>query len=87
MNKIWSNAVWLTAHLCKMYGLDPEKDGVVICHSEGHERGMASNHADVMHWFPKHGKNMDDFRKAVKKEMENGDEDMTYEKFLEYMER
>lgn len=85
--KIWSNAVWLTAHLCKMYGLDPEKDGVVICHSEGHERGMASNHADVMHWFPKHGKNMDDFRKAVKKEMENGDEDMTYEKFLEYMER
>ena len=26
-----------------------------------------SNHADVMHWFPKHGENMDTFRKAVKK--------------------
>jgi hypothetical protein len=28
--------------------------------------GIASNHGDVMHWFPKHGKNMDTFRAAVK---------------------
>ena len=38
---------------------------MVICHSEGHKRGIASNHADVMHWFPKHGKSMDTFRKDV----------------------
>lgn len=28
--------------------------------------GIASNHADVMHWFPKHGKSMDTFRVDVK---------------------
>ena len=28
--------------------------------------GIASNHADVMHWFPKHRKSMDTFRADVK---------------------
>jgi cell division septation protein DedD len=40
---------------------------VVICHSEGYKRGIASNHGDVMHWFPKHGKSMDTFRADVAK--------------------
>lgn len=66
---VYQEAVELTAMLCKEYGLDPLKDGVVICHSEGHKRGIASNHADVMHWFPKHGKSMDTFRADVKKAM------------------
>jgi hypothetical protein len=64
--KVYAEAVELTAYLCKLYNLDPMKDGVVICHSEGNERGIASNHGDVMHWFPKHGKSMDTFRKDVK---------------------
>ena len=55
--------------LCKQYNLNPLADGVVICHSEGYQRGVASNHADVMHWFPKHGKNMDTFRQDVSKAM------------------
>ncbi len=38
----------------------------IICHSEGCKLGIASNHGDVMHWFPKHGKSMDTFRAAVK---------------------
>lgn len=63
--KVYAEAVELTAYLCKQYNLDPLKDGVVICHSEGHKRGIASNHGDVMHWFPKHGKSMDTFRKDV----------------------
>lgn len=29
--------------------------------------GIASNHADVMHWFPKFGKSMDIFRTEIKK--------------------
>lgn len=66
---VYQEAVDLTAMLCKEYGLDPLKDGVVICHSEGYKRGIASNHADVMHWFPKHGKSMDTFRADVKKAM------------------
>ena len=67
--KVYKEAVELTAHLCKTYKLDPMKDGVVICHSEGHTRGIASNHGDVMHWFPKHGKNMNTFRNDVKAAM------------------
>jgi hypothetical protein len=60
---VYKEAVELCAYLCKQYGLT-EKD--VICHSEGCAMGIASNHADVMHWFPKHGKNMDAFRNDVK---------------------
>ena len=64
--KVYREAVELTAMLCKEYKLDPMADGVVICHSEGYKRGIASNHGDVMHWFPKHGKSMDTFRADVK---------------------
>lgn len=68
-NKVYQEAVELTAMLCKQYNLNPMADGVVICHSEGYTRGIASNHADVMHWFPKHGKSMDTFRSDVSKAM------------------
>lgn len=61
--KVYQEAVELCAYLCKQFGLT-EKD--IICHSEGYKRGIASNHGDVMHWFPKHGKSMDTFRAAVK---------------------
>lgn len=77
---VYQLAVELTAMLCKQFGLDPLADGVVICHSEGYKRGVASNHADVMHWFPKHGKTMDDFRADVAREMEEG-EKVTQEQF------
>ena len=61
--KVYQEAIELCAHLCKLYGLT-EKD--IICHSEGYRKGIASNHGDVMHWFPKHGKSMDTFREAVR---------------------
>nr|DAL85215.1 MAG TPA: PGRP protein [Caudoviricetes sp.] len=64
--KVYQEAVELCVHLCKEYSLNPLADGVLICHSEGYKRGVATNHADVMHWFPRHGKTMDDFRKDVK---------------------
>ena len=67
---VYKESVELTAHLCKMYGLDPLADGVVIDHKEGSERGIASGHGDVGHWFPKFGKTMDDFRNDVKAKME-----------------
>ena len=66
--KAWQNAVELCVMLCREYGLN---DNDIICHSEGYKLGIASNHADVMHWFPKHGESMDSFRKAVKKALEN----------------
>ncbi len=67
--KVYQEAVELTAMLCKTYNLNPLADGVVICHSEGYKRGVASNHGDVMHWFPKFDKSMDTFRSDVAKAM------------------
>ena len=61
--KVYKEAVELCVYLCKQYGLT-EQD--IICHSEGYKRGIASNHRDVMHWFPKHGKSMDTFRADVR---------------------
>lgn len=60
--KVYQEAVELCAYLCKLYNLT-EKN--IICHSEGYKKGIASNHGDVMHWFPKHGKSMDTFRNDV----------------------
>ena len=77
---VYQAAVELTAELCRQYGLDPERDGVVICHSEGHARGVASNHGDVMHWFPRFGKSMDTFRADVVRTMK-GEDEMTQEQF------
>lgn len=34
-------------------------------HSEGHRLGIASNHANVGHWFKRRGKSMDMFRADV----------------------
>ena len=65
--KVYNEAVELTAYLCKKYGLNPATD--VLCHSEGYAAGIASNHADVMHWFPQHGKTMAIFREDVSKAM------------------
>lgn len=61
--KVYQETVELCAYLCKQYGLT-EKN--IICHCEGYRQGIASNHGDVMHWFPKHGKSMDTFRADVK---------------------
>lgn len=68
-NAIWKEAVELCTYLCKEFNLDPMKDGVLIDHAEGARRGIATNHVDVGHWFPKHGKSMDSFRAAVKAEL------------------
>lgn len=68
-DKVYQEAIDLSVFLCKMYGLT-EKD--IICHSEGHKQGIASNHGDVMHWFPKHGKSMDTVRADVKKALNAG---------------
>lgn len=70
-NAVYKEAVELCVYLCKQYGIRPERP-YLICHSEGHELGIASNHGDVMHWFPKHGKSMDTFRAEVKRLLENG---------------
>lgn len=61
-NGAYDNAVALFAELCSYVGASP-KD--IICHQDGYRLGIASNHADVLHYFPLHGKSMDDFRNDV----------------------
>ena len=63
-------AVELFAYLCRQFGLDPMADGVVISHSEGCRRGIASNHGDVEHLWSKFGLSMQQFRKDIKAAME-----------------
>ena len=63
--KTYQAAMELTAELCRKFGLDPLAPGVVIDHAEGADLGIASNHADVDHWWSRFGVSMDDFRAGV----------------------
>lgn len=73
-NKVYQEACELTAYLCDMYNLDPHgtqtingvKVPVILCHADSYKLGLGSNHGDVLHWFKKHGKTMDDVRNDVK---------------------
>lgn len=71
--KVYKEACEITAYLCKMYGIDPNgtvdfngiKVPTILCHADSHRYGLGSNHGDVLHWFPKFGKNMDTVRADV----------------------
>ena len=65
-------AVELFAHLCQQFHLNPMADGVIISHSEGCRRGIASNHGDVEHLWSKFDLTMTQFRKDIKAAMEGG---------------
>lgn len=72
--KTYEAAVELFAYLCKLYGLNPTADGVIISHREGHARGIASNHGDPEHLWNGLGMGytMNTFRKDVKEKMQGG---------------
>lgn len=63
-------AVELFAYLCEQFNLNPLQDGVIISHSEGHKKGIASNHGDVEHIWKKFGLTMSQFRKDIKETMD-----------------
>ena len=76
-NKVYKEACELTAYLCTLYNLDPKgtvthkgvKVPVILCHIDSYYLGLGSGHSDVMHWFKKYGKTMDDVRNDVAKLM------------------
>lgn len=74
VKKTYEVAVELFAYLCKLYGLNPTADGVIISHREGHARGIASNHGDPEHLWNGLGMGytMNTFRKDVKEKMQGG---------------
>lgn len=69
--RTYESAVELFAMLCKEYGLNPTADGVIVSHSEGHKRGIASNHGDPEHLWKGLGMGytMNGFRQDVKAAM------------------
>ena len=72
-NKVYKEACELTAYLCELYNINPygtvNMNGVnvptILCHADSYKLGLGSNHGDVLHWFPKFGKNMDTVRNDV----------------------
>lgn len=72
-DKIYKEACELTAYLCYMYDIDPygtiSYNGVtvptILCHADSYKLGLGSNHGDVVHWFKKYGKTMEDVRDDV----------------------
>ena len=71
-NKVYKELIEVCSYICLLYGLDPSQDGVVICHAEGYQRGIASNHADVTEWFPKYGYDMNRVRTDIIKNKTGG---------------
>lgn len=91
-NKVYKEAVELTAYLCKMYKLNPKGTikyaginvPVILCHQDTYRLGLGGDHADVYHWFNRYGKTMDDVRNDVAALLaEEEDENMTQDKFNE----
>ena len=72
-DKVYKEACEITAYLCKMYNIDPKgtvtvngvKVPTILCHYDSHKLGLGSNHGDIDHWFPKHGKSMATAREDV----------------------
>lgn len=71
VKRTYKSAVELFAHLCREYALNPLADGVILSHSEGYARGLASNHGDPEHLWKglKLPYTMDGFRQDVKSAM------------------
>lgn len=69
--RTYESAVELFAFLCGMFNLNPLADGVILSHSEGHSRGISTNHADPEHLWSQLGLNytMNQFRNDVRSSM------------------
>ena len=74
VKRTYDAAVELFAFLCEKFQLNPMADGVIISHKEGHDRGIASGHADPDHLWNglQSGYTMDGFRRDVCAAMGNG---------------
>ena len=89
--KVFEEGCQLTAYICRMFRLDPDgkvlMDGVsvpvITCHNDAAKLGLASDHADINHWFPKLiGKGMSDVRARVKEILKDM---QTYEEYITKM--
>ena len=98
-NQVYEEACQLTAYLCKIYNIDPNgyvmKNGVkvptILCHADSYKLDLGSNHGDVLHWFNRYGKTMNDVRARVVKLLQitnipiEEEEELTQEQFNNMM--
>lgn len=79
-NQVYKEACELTAFLCKKFSINPRGSVIlngirvptILCHADSYRYGLGSNHGDVLHWFPRFGKNMDTIRDDVEALMGGG---------------
>lgn len=99
--KVYKEACEITAYLCQMFNIDPHgtvmMNGVrvptILCHADSCQLGLGSNHGDINHWFPKHGKSMETARNDVAALLNSSpitpvpeeEEEMTQEQFNQMM--
>ena len=96
--KAYKEACELTAYLCDLYNIDPwgyhTIYGVnipnITCHYQASLYGsaFATCHADVLHWFPMYGIDMNTIRndvQAILDGKEQEEEEMTQEEFNGFM--
>ncbi len=73
--EIYKEACEMTAYLCKKYNIDPlgfisyagQNIPTITDHEESAKFGCGSGHSDVLHWFNKYGKGLNDIRNDVKR--------------------
>ena len=92
---VYREACEITAYLCKLYGIAPHGTvrvngadiPTILCHHDSYVLGFGSGHVDVTHWFPRFGKSMETARDDVAALLaaDKEDEDVSFEKFMEYM--
>lgn len=74
--RTYAAALEVCTKLCREFGISPD---AVVCHSEAHASGFASNHADVMHWWPRQGFSMAGFRSRLSENLKK--EETTLERY------
>lgn len=63
---VYRKAIFTCAYVLNRLCVKNVDKNTIVSHAEGYKLGIASNHADVGHFFSKHNKTMDDFRADVK---------------------
>lgn len=67
-DKVYADAVELCVRLIREFPTIEVDE--IVSHDEGWRRGTASAHHDPEHWWHHHGRDMNDFRAAVRKALE-----------------
>lgn len=81
-DRMWKMVVAWNVYMVKKFGYPVSE---INDHAESYRAGYGSNHGDIGHWWPKHGKSMDALRKEVQKILNNEmeDNDMDVNRFKE----